>query len=188
MTVFGTPSNKSTVLPTPSSKEDTMTYRRIGITTRRCFNSSKFRELVTLELYEGYFPPKRHKFELQLLRTLVDAVASSQSSSFLAGVALGVAGNAVYDMLKKALAYAVRKLGTVQRSRNAFQEIEDNLDKIRSYFEKRDQVRADKLCADLGLERHKLEPLLKLLGFRCHRRKKRQVWSRPVSWKSQHRD
>ncbi len=143
----------------------------------------EFRKLVTLELYEAYFLPRRHEFELQLLGNVVDAVASNQLAMYLACAAVsGVVGNAVYDLLKRSLAHAVYKLETVKRSRDAFQEIQDNLDVIRTYFQNRDQVNADKLYADLGLKAHKVEPLLKLLGFRCHRRKKRKVWSKPASW------
>jgi hypothetical protein len=143
----------------------------------------EFRKLVTYELYEAYFPPRRHEFELQVLSDLVDAVAASKTTAFLAGSAVGgVIGNASYELLKRLLAYIVRKLRPAKRSHDAFEEVETTLDQIRSYFEERDNVPGDKLYSDLGLEPRKVEPLLKLLGFRCLRKKKRQVWSKPAKW------
>lgn len=140
----------------------------------------EFRKLVTFELYEGYFPPRRHEFELQILTSLIDAVASSKPATFLFGAAVsGAVGNFVYDMLKKALAHIVRRLKTTRRSRDAFCEIEKTLDGIRTYFQIHDHARTDEVCAALDLEPYKVEPLLKLLGFRCNRRGKRQVWTRP---------
>lgn len=142
----------------------------------------EFRKLVTFSIYEGYFPPRRHEFELQLLTELVDAVASSKPVVFLAGAAVGgVVGNAVYDMLKKALGHVVRRLKTVKHSHDAFQELGNNIDQIHTYFQKHDNVCTDDICADLNIEAHKIEPLLKLLGFKCKRRGKRQTWIRPKS-------
>lgn len=146
----------------------------------------EFRKLVTFELYEAYFPPRRHEFELQILSDLVDAVTSSTTAAFLAGAAVGgIVGNTADQILKMALGYIVKKLRTVKRSRDAFEEVERNLDLIRSYFEKRDQAPADKLCKDLGLDPRKVEPLLKLLGFRYRRKKRRQVWLKPSWWERQ---
>jgi len=145
--------------------------------------SFEFRKLVTFGIYDGYFPPKRHEFELQLLTELVDAVASSKPVSFLAGAAVaGVVGNAIYDMLRKTIGHIVRRLKNVKRSRDTFQEIGDNLARIRAYFRTHNDVRTDEICRDLGIEAHKIEPLLKLLGFRRRRKRKRQVWLRPDSW------
>jgi hypothetical protein len=143
----------------------------------------EFRKLVTFELYESYFPPRRHEFELDLLTRLVDAVASSNALAFLGGAALGgVVGNSLYDLLKTIVARMVRRLKVAKRSREAFKEIGDNLDRIRMYFETHEVVSADQLCVDLDVERNKIEPLLKLLGFKCRRRGKRSVWAKPDRW------
>jgi len=43
----------------------------------------EFKKLVTFQLYEVYFPPRRHEFELQLLTEIVDGVVSSGALDFL---------------------------------------------------------------------------------------------------------
>lgn len=145
--------------------------------------SYEFRKLVTFELYEAYFPPRRHEFELQLLTQLVDAVAASKPVAFLAGAAVGgVVGNAVYDMLKAAVARVRRRFQTIRRTHDAIDEIGENLHRIRAYMDSHDDVRGSQISTDLGIETHKIEPLLKLLGCRSRRIKKQRVWRKPESW------
>jgi hypothetical protein len=141
----------------------------------------EFRRQVVFELYEGYFPPRRHEFEIQVLTTLVDAVASSGAVAYLAGaIATGVVGNAAYDFLKKGFAHLGRKLESIERSRDAFREVERNLDGIRRFFQDREQATMREICAALDVEANKVEPLLKLLGFRCRRNRRGNTWLRPV--------
>jgi hypothetical protein len=145
--------------------------------------SYEFRNLVTLELYEAYFPPQRHEFELHLLTQLVEAVASSKPAAFLAeAVVAGAVGNAVYDMLKAALSHIAKRFTNVRRTHDAVQEIGENLERIRAYMDKHDNVGTGQISSDLEIEAQKVEAVLKLLGCRSHRVKKRKLWRRPAVW------
>lgn len=145
--------------------------------------SYEFRKLVTFELYEAYFPPKRHEFELHLLTQLVDAVATSKPAAFLIGSAAGgVVGNAVYDMLKAGLSHIAKRFTKVRRTHDAVEEIGENVEKIRAYMDKHDDVATSQISSDLDIETHKVEPVLKLLGCRSHRVKKRRLWRKPEVW------
>lgn len=138
------------------------------------------RKLVTFQLYDSYFPPKRHEFELQLLTSLVDAVAANPAVAFLSGaVAGGVVGNAAYDVLKHLLARLVSKLKPIKRTKDAFKEMEKNTDRIVRFFETRKQAGITEICEALDSDPDKIEPLLKLLGFSCRRKGRRRVWVAP---------
>lgn len=143
----------------------------------------EFRKLVTLELYEAYFPPERHEFELHLLTQLLDAIAASKPAAFLAGAAAGgVVGNAVYDILKAALSHIAKRFARVRRTHDAVQEIGQDIDKILEYMDKYDDVTTSEISSDLDIETQKVEPVLKLLGCRSHRVKKRRLWRKPEAW------
>lgn len=145
--------------------------------------SYEFRKLVTFELYEGYFPPRRHEFELHLLTQLVDAVASSKPAAFLAeATAAGVVGNAVYDMLKTALLHTMGRFKKIRRTHDAVREIAENVEKIHAYMDRNDEISMNQISSDLDIEPHKIESILKLLGCRSHRVKKRRLWRKPEVW------
>jgi phosphohistidine swiveling domain-containing protein len=103
--------------------------------------TDEFKKLVTFELYEAYFPPQRHEFELHLLTQLVDAVASSKTAEFMTcAVVGGIVGNAAYDVLKTALEHVAGRFSGIRRTHHAVQEIAENIQKIRKYLDKHDDV------------------------------------------------
>ena len=60
------------------------------------------RKAVTFQLYDNYFPPRRHEFELQILTTIVDAIAQNfQAAAVGAAIAQAIVGGVAYDLLKK---------------------------------------------------------------------------------------
>ncbi len=145
--------------------------------------SYEFRKLVTFELYEVYFTPRRHEFELHLLTQLVDAVATSKAAAFLATAAVGgLVGNAAYDMLKAGLRHIAKRFAKIRRTHDAVKEIGANVEKIRAYMDKHDDVGTRQVSSDLGIEVQKVEPVLKLLGCRSHRVRKRRLWRKPAVW------
>lgn len=147
--------------------------------------SFEHRKLVTFQLYDSYFPPKRHEFELQLLTSFVDAVAANPIAAFVGGaVAGGVVGNAAYDVLKHLLARLVSKTKPIKRTHDGFKEIEKNTHRLMKFFEKRSQAGMADICEALDADADKVEPLLKLLGFRCRRKGKRRIWLAPDSPKA----
>ena len=140
----------------------------------------EYQRLVVYQLYDSYFPPRRHEYELQLLTTLVEHVATNTTAVFISGaIAGGVLGNASYDGLKLSLRHLLAKLKPIKRSHRCFQEISDNTDHLIQFFEKRTQADLPTICRALNAEADKIEPLLMLLGFRSQRRGKRRVWIAP---------
>ena len=130
--------------------------------------SYEFRKLVTFELYDSYFPPKRHEFELHLLTKLVDAVVASKSAEFLIDATVtGVVGNAAYYMLKAGLAHIKKQFKKIKRTHDAVQEIEENVEKIRIYMDRHDDVSTSQISSDLDIETHRIEPILKLPQSSC---------------------
>ena len=43
---------------------------------------AEFKNAIIVEIYENYFPPKRHEFELQLITDIVEAVINSKFALF----------------------------------------------------------------------------------------------------------
>jgi hypothetical protein len=143
------------------------------------------RKLVIFQLYDSYFPPKRHEFELDLVTSVVDAVIKNPTVAFVGGaVAGGVIGNAAYDVLKFLLSGLIVKLKPIKRSHDAFKEIQKNSDQIIQFFQTRNQAGITEISESLNTDPEKVEPLLKLLGFRCRRKGKRRIWFTPHNFKS----
>ena len=140
----------------------------------------EFRKLVTFEIYECYFYPKRHEFELQIVTDIVEAVVTSKPAIFLGMAALsGVVGNAIYDLLIKLIAHVISKFRKDNNISNRFSEIYQDIGKIHDYFESRNHANLKEIVSDLDIEYHKLTSLMKLLGFKCKRRNKQQIWIKP---------
>lgn len=143
----------------------------------------EFKKLVTFQLYEVYFAPKRHEFEVKLLTDVVEAVCKSGPAGFIGAAAVsGVVGSTAYDICKRLFGHIARKFRSDRARSKPFEEIEKNLTLIREYFDKRKQASIAELSSALDVEADRLEPLLKLIGFKCRRRKKRSVWIRPTKW------
>ena len=141
----------------------------------------EFRNLIIFELYENFFLPQRHEFELQILTDIVEAVVKYKPWSYaLRSSASGVIGNTVYDLLKKLLSHISAKYkDRDERRSKLFSTIENEVSKIEKYFETHESGKINELEICLDIDRDRLVPLLKLLGFKCYRRKKKNLWVRP---------
>jgi len=141
----------------------------------------EFRKLIIFELYENFFSPKRHEFELQILTEIVEAVEKYNLLSYaLASSASGVIGNTVYDLLKNLFSHISAKYkDRDERRSKSFSTIENEISKIEKYFETNESGKINELEICLDIDRERLVPLLKLLGFKCYRRKRENIWVRP---------
>ena len=141
----------------------------------------EFRNLIIFELYENFFLPQRHEFELQILTNIVDAVVKYKLCSYvLRSSASGVIGNTVYDLLKKSLSNISAKYKDRDEKRSiVYSTIGNDVSKIEKYFEIHESGKINELEKSLDIDRDRLVPLLKLLGFKCYRRKKKNLWERP---------
>jgi hypothetical protein len=143
--------------------------------------TAEYRQLVIFQLYDSYFPPKRHEYELQLLTALVEKIASTPAALYAKdAIVTGLLGGVAYDIFKDLLSLIVEKLKPISRSRRHFQEIEQNATRLMKFFERRTQADTATICRALQAQPDQIEPLLMLLGFRRRRCGKRKVWLRPA--------
>ncbi len=138
------------------------------------------RKAITFQLYDNYFPPQRHEFELQILTTIVDAIAQNfQAAAIGAAVASGIVGGIAYDLLKKVFAESFERLKPIKRTHIAMKEIEKNADAVVEFFKRKKQAEIVEIANAVGTSPEKVEPILKLLGFQCQRKGKRRIWAPP---------
>ena len=143
----------------------------------------EFRKLVTFQLYEVYFSPKRHEFDVKLLTDVVEAVCQSGPTGFIGTAAVsGIVGNIAYELSKRLFGLIANQFQRDRVRSKPFKEIVANLTRIREYFDKQEHACIEELSDALDVDAERLEPLLKLLGFKCRRRNKRKVWIRPTKW------
>lgn len=140
------------------------------------------RKMITFELYENYFPPKRHEFELQILTELVEAVVKHHTVlAFIGGAAAsGVIGSSVYDLIKKMVSHISKKFSKNDKKRNKiFLNLKTDITLLEKYFKNQNSAKIGDLERELEIERERMVPLLKLLGFKAHKRKKNKIWVKP---------
>ncbi|TYQ18292.1 UNVERIFIED_CONTAM: hypothetical protein Cloal_0721 [Acetivibrio alkalicellulosi] len=141
----------------------------------------EFKNLVIFELYENYFTPKRHEFELQIVKEIVEAVTKYSSLGFSIEIALaGVIGNTAFTVLIKLLKHVTLKFKNKDNKRTEiFLNIKIHVEKLNEYFKEHECATINELESLLNTDREKIVPLLKLGGFKCYRRKKGNIWARP---------
>lgn len=141
---------------------------------------AEFRQTVVTNLYEEYFPPRRHEFEFKLLHELISWVAANKPAVFLAeAAASGVVGSLTYDLLKGAVHQIREHFKSIRRSRAGFGQIEDNLKKIWDFMHANESAPLHAICAAVQEEPQRIEPLLKALSCRCRRVKGERLWMLP---------
>lgn len=139
----------------------------------------EYRTLVTYQLYDAYFPPGRHEFELRWLEELV----KQSTMPYLAGAMVGgIVGNAAYDVLKHSLLYLAKKLRPLgARSYNAAKKMLKNARGINEFFKTREKATLREVCDAIRAEPDEVVPLLMLLGYRRVRKTRTSVWTPPIS-------
>jgi len=143
----------------------------------------EFQEAVVTELYEAYFAPARHEFEYELLRELVEAVASLPATAWVAtALAGGIVGNAAYDAVKQLSgAIARRLLDHGDKHATSWQDIQKDLDTLREYFATRSIATSAEIEKETHIDRERFIPLLKLIGFSYDRRRGQTGWRPPTA-------
>lgn len=139
----------------------------------------EFREAIITNLYETRFSSDRHEFDYALLRELVDSVASIPAVAYVAGaVTAGVVGNAAYDVIKRIATAISERFDEHDRHRAAvWQGVADDAQRIEAFFQQHSIATAEEISVATDIERDKLLPLLKLLGFTYDRGKGRNGWT-----------
>jgi hypothetical protein len=140
---------------------------------------AEYRNAIILELYENYFPAKRHEFELQIITDIVNAVVQSKIAIFVAGAALsGPIGDLTTLVLKKTLNLIVDAFSSSEIEKEKFNTILDDVKKIEEYFLNKDSEESNKLSRKTGIETDRLIPLLKLLGYKKYKKGKKKYWKK----------
>jgi hypothetical protein len=142
-------------------------------------DKAEYRNIIILELYENYFPPKRHEFELQIITELVNIVVQSKIAIFIAGAALsGPIGDLTTYILKRTLSLIVDAFSSSEFEKEKFKIILNDVEKIEEYFLNKDTEEIDKLTRKTGIEKERLIPLLKLLGYKKLKKDKKKYWKK----------
>ena len=143
-------------------------------------NTYEFRTLAVFELYNAYFQPKRHEFDLQIITELVKELLSERQTAFIAGAAFsGIVGNATYDILKSIIARIIAAFKSNNKRQEPFLEIQDSVEKVAAFFQQRNQATIQEISAHTGVDAEKILPILRLLGYQSRRgKKKKTVWYR----------
>lgn len=137
----------------------------------------EYKRSLIIEIYENYFPPRRHEFELELITELVEAIISSKIAIFTAGaVASSVIGNTTSFVTKTILNKIISCFKKSPTEQSKFRIIKENIVKIEKYFQDVEEVEINLLSKEINIEKEKLIPLLKLLGFKRYNNKGKKYW------------
>lgn len=148
---------------------------------------ARFRDAQLAQLYEQYFLPERHEFEWLVLYEIVRAVAHAPVTQHIAsGVALGVAGNAAFVLIRKmclATAHKFKsKLGANAGERaEGFGNIALDAERIQTFFAHHQRARIDEIERETGIVRERIHPLIKLAGLKHYRRDDACYWEMPTA-------
>lgn len=143
-----------------------------------------FKDLIALELYETYFWNERHEFDLQLLKEIVDSVATffndpetiMQIKTGLLQTLPSVMVVALITAIWEKIKTIVTKQGAYTDENSNWIRLKRNMEKIDKEFSSHDYVFADEIEQIFDTNRDEIQPLLKLCGCKCFFDKKRSIW------------
>ena len=129
----------------------------------------EFRDVVVAELYEEYFLPKRHEFDWQVLHQIVSILTSEPIKEYCAMTVVGgVVGNAAWAALRLLLRRVVAEMraANVSKSRrDVYLAMESDVAQVERFFKEAPCARITNIEESTRIDRARLYPLLKLLGF-----------------------
>ena len=143
-----------------------------------------FKDLISLEIYEYYFWDERHEFDLQLLKEIVESVASYFCRpEVISQIETGLLQTIPSEIVILAVTAIWAKLKTTRKKKNNSGEessgwlrIEKNSKKIDKEFENHDYVLTEEIETIFNASREEIQPLLKLYGCKCYVHKNRSIW------------
>lgn len=143
-----------------------------------------FKDLIALELYEYYFWDERHEFDLQLLKEIVESVATYFSDpAVIKQIETGILQTIPSTLVFSCVAAIWKKLKTMaKKKKNSKEEdsswlhIQENIKKIDKEFTNHDYVLTEEIETIFGTSREEIQPLLKLCGCKCYVHKNRSIW------------
>jgi hypothetical protein len=140
---------------------------------------AEFRNLLITEIYECYFTPKRHEFELQIIVDIVEAVISSKLMIFTAGAAAsGLIGDTFTNIVKRLLRKIIDTFKNSEKEQLKFKKLLYDIERVEIYFKNHSKQEINILERELEIEKERLIPLLKLLGFKSYKKKGKKYWEK----------
>lgn len=140
---------------------------------------AEFRNSLVTEIYENYFPPKRHEFELQILIDTVEGIVGSKLMIFTAGAAAsGLIGDIFTNIVKRLLRKVIDSFKSSKKEQEKFKELYRDIEKVEIYFNKNSKQEINKLVKELNVEKERLIPILKLLGFKSYKKNGKRYWEK----------
>jgi hypothetical protein len=140
---------------------------------------AEFRNALITELYESYFPPKRHEFELQIIVDIVEAVINSKLVIFTAGAAAsGLIGDTFTNVVKRLLYKIIDSFKNSKNEQKKFNELLSDIEKVENYFIQCKKQEIKVLVKELKIEKERLVPIMKLLGFKTNKKKGKKYWEK----------
>ncbi len=137
----------------------------------------EYKNAVMVGIYENYFPPKRHEFELQLITDIIEAVINSKLAIFTIGAAAsGLIGDTFTNVVKRLLSKIIEGFKGQPNEEKKFNAILTDVVKIEKYFSDKEKQEIKVLVDELGIEKERLVPLLKLLGYKTKKKKDKRIW------------
>lgn len=140
---------------------------------------NEFKIALITDIYEVYFPPKRHEFEFELLSTIVDTLISSKTTMFIASAAFsGLIGNTFTTVVKRLLNRIIDQFKSIPDESRKFKNLLSDIEKVEAYFRKNKKAEINKLEKELDIDKTRLVPILKLLGFKTYKEKNKRYWEK----------
>jgi len=137
----------------------------------------EYKNAIIVGIYENYFPPRRHEFELQLITDIIEAVINSKLAMFTMGAAAsGFIGDTFTNVVKRLLGKIIEGFKGQSKEKKKFETILIDVVKIESYFENKEKEDVMVLVKELGIEKERLIPLLKLIGFKTKKKRDKKYW------------
>ncbi len=142
-------------------------------------DQTEFKNSLITEIYENYFPPKRHEFELQIIVDIVEAIINSKLMLFTAGAAAsGLIGDTFTNIVKRLLRKIINGFKNNNKEQEKFEELLGDIENVEIYFKKNPKQEMNLLVKDLNIEKERLIPILKLLGFKSYKKKGMKYWEK----------
>ena len=127
---------------------------------------------ISYSLYEEYFQPRRHEFELQAVIDFVESFIKSRGFLFAStAAASGILGGIAFELLKKiGKVFAVSFL-SIKRTNKSFNKLIDDVNRISKYLKGKKQTTVDEIKNATDIDGQKISTIFKLVGYKCIRRK-----------------
>ncbi|WP_321344370.1 hypothetical protein [uncultured Draconibacterium sp.] len=138
---------------------------------------AEYRNAIIVGIYENYFPPRRHEFELQIITEIIEAVINSKIAIFTFGAAAsGLISDVFTSVVKRLLKKIIEGFSKQPNEKSKFEALLKDIEKVENYFKNKKKEEIKVIVRDLEIEKERLIPILKLLGFKTIKKKNKKIW------------